>query len=157
MTISNRPELYHETVDVLYQAYFNDELKHGNQCGCAVGNICVKASRSTGINNGAWAALFYTSTIPKPVQKMALKRGTHFINEYSLKEAKELIEATGYTIKELARIELAFESAPQGESREDYMFNGLIAVLAVLEQIHGVSNDEVTLPRFQSHYSSLIA
>src|SRR5688572_25079170 len=36
--MKNKP-LYHKTVDILVQAYFDDTLVSGHQCGCAVGNL----------------------------------------------------------------------------------------------------------------------
>lgn len=53
--------------------------------------------------------------------------------------AKKQIDATGYSWQELARVEYAFESAKKGESADDWMFNGLMAVLDVLADIHGVN------------------
>lgn len=150
MKIGNRTELYHETVEVLYDAYFKDELKHGNCKACAVGNICKKASSLTGIMNEEWNVFFCTS-----------RRGDHYEQRRSFhrtgllfEDAKKLISNTGYRIIELADIEFAFESADKGDSDEDWMFNGLAAVLKVLKQIHEVQDDEVTLTRFESHYNS---
>ena len=54
------------------------------------------------------------------------------------RDAREVIDSSGYTIDQLAKIENAFESAPQGNTEEEYMFNGLMAVVEVLAKIHGI-------------------
>jgi hypothetical protein len=59
-------------------------------------------------------------------------------------DAKEQIDATGYTWQELARIEYAFERAPMSHSREDHVFNGLMAVVDVLCQIHEMDETNKT-------------
>jgi hypothetical protein len=73
-------------------------------------------------------------------------------------EAKGLVAASGYTEEELAEIEYAFEIADQGNSREDWMFNGLVAVLDELKRIHDVSDQDSqeALKPFHTHYQSLI-
>jgi hypothetical protein len=59
-------------------------------------------------------------------------------------EAKVQIDATGYTWQELARIEYAFERAPMSYTREEHVFNGLMAVIDVLSQIHEVNETTKT-------------
>lgn len=156
MKISNRPELYKETVDVLYEAYFNGTLRHGDGCGCAIGNIVKQHSDKLGIPNNHWVMKFGTF----PGGELYF-RDDFEIEEIDGKEYLDkiwmLITASGYGLHELINIEHAFESAPRGHSDEDWMFNGLVAVLAVLEQIHGVTDDTETLPRFKNHYSTLTA
>jgi hypothetical protein len=46
---------------------------------------------------------------------------------------------TGYSVHEIHQIEYAFENAPyQGDDTEEWMFNGLMAVVDVLAEIHGI-------------------
>lgn len=135
----NRPT-FEQTVNVLVKAYLNDELKHGDCEACAVGNIVHAAGfprYHTGDNApmredscGSWKAVFVT---------LAGKQRYNYWSD-PLLEAKglKMIEATGYTIKELARVELAFETADDGHSDDEWMFNGLMAVCDVLADIHGV-------------------
>ena len=52
-----------------------------------------------------------------------------------VRAADRAIAESGYSVDELARIEFAFESVPLGEDR---MFKGLMAVVDVLSDIHGV-------------------
>jgi hypothetical protein len=51
-------------------------------------------------------------------------------------EAELLISRSGYTQRELADIESAFESSDTGKEDEDSMFNGLMAVVDALDRIH---------------------
>jgi hypothetical protein len=73
-------------------------------------------------------------------------------NAFTQKMLKE-IRSTGYTPHELALIEQSFESASWGEGCEDFMFNGLVAVLDTLAEIHQISDtDEINNERFEQHY-----
>lgn len=176
----NRPELYTHSVDTLYQAYFNDTLEHGNCEACAVGNILKEASKKTGVPNFRWNNLFVTVVetdedgIVNHRQQVAGKgeviashpffgirpiRAVRKDHVRSLENAHKLVAASGYTTEELARIEYAFETAPKGESKEDYMFNGLAAVLGVLKDIHQVEEGvaEEKKASFRKHYETLSA
>lgn len=159
-----KPELYKKTVDILYEAYFKDTLEHNNCCACAVGNmvaagcgypkIVAPHSSSKRVWAGipypakeGWATVFMTeSNILKPFQKIVSD------NYWGL--AKEQIDSTGYSLVELSSIEYAFEMADRGRNEEDYMFNGLVAVLEVLKEIHEVTDEdaEVNTTRFRAHY-----
>ena len=142
-----RPELYHKTVDILVDAYFADTLEHGNCYACAVGNIIAancniqydpyymargkliwKSGRSF------WDDVFYTSQSTQSFR----------IDEYE-GNAKYQIDSTGYTVYELAKIEYAFETADKGKSEDEWMFNGLMAVVDVLDEIHENTDEEITL------------
>lgn len=151
----NRPELYKKTVDILFQAYFNDTLKHGDCSACAVGNICLGNGIERiwmGIvgskNNAVWGEVFRTNSV---------KRKQFIFEENYKGVAKEVIDVTGYKWQELARIEKAFELADKGSSEEDHMYNGLVAVLDVLKEIHEVEDDSQEQIRFKQHYQTLTA
>jgi hypothetical protein len=156
------PELYKKTVDILYDAYFNDTLEHWNCTACAVGNIVaanmgikiipvrrgfVKFGNPPGSdafspyeNSGCWfPSISYGS-----------------VNTLT-KAAKKQVAATGYSARELAKIEKAFENCGYSVSSEDYMFNGLVAVLEVLKEIHEVTDEPHTenVTRFKNHYQTL--
>lgn len=150
---------FDHTVNVLVQAYLNDELEHGVCSACAVGNI-IAASIGTKpgkaedskcmvhsnehFENGTpvlWNKLFTTGQCGD--QRFELE----FLSE---PDVIGQLEITGYTAYELARIEQAFESAPgrpkpevsawfKGKSINPvWMFNGLMAVVDVLAEIHNV-------------------
>lgn len=151
---------FQNTVDILVKAYLNDTLQHGNCYACAVGNIVadglkckvVKAPDGLKWSNGmpypawcytkpdGWGAAFttdngndYNSTNdPNEVTSV-----TDFIVLQN-PIVRNQIEATGYTAEDLFKIEFAFEAAYKGRNPEDWMFNGLMAVVDVLAEIHGI-------------------
>jgi hypothetical protein len=180
----NRVELYKQSIDILYQAYFDGTLKHGDCTACAVGNILKPAAQKIDVPNLRWHHLFLTvgkmshkedciefskqQIVPEPGCMIAYNfLFGHMcvplseIDEHgrtAYQEAKGLVAASGYTEEELAEIEYAFEIADQGNSREDWMFNGLVAVLDELKRIHDVSDQDSqeALKPFHTHYQSLI-
>lgn len=77
--------------------------------------------------------------------------------ERNYKPAIEQCERTGYSIDELIRIEHAFETCPTGNSEQEFQFNGLVAVLDVLRDIHEVDEDSHTenSEKLKTIYSSM--
>jgi hypothetical protein len=133
--------LYEKTVSILVDAYMNDTLVHGNCAACAVGNICGAYGFPEpsfpfyeGPTRESWSELFYTASTGQ------------FINASALKDPNvmKVINATGYHWKQLAQIERAFEMAPRGSSSDEWMFNGLMAVVEVLDLIHENIDPAVT-------------
>ena len=151
-----RPELYKKTCDILYDAYFNDTLIHGTCFACAVSNIIAsnlgkkiwrpfKDLQNEDMFYPIWDEVFYT-----------VKKRYQNINFDLYKgDVKCQIDASGYSVEDLAKIEYAFETAKYGGSDENYMFNGLCAVIEVLNKIHEVEEDTQTV-RFEKHYQSKI-
>jgi hypothetical protein len=156
----NRPEVYHKSVQILYDAYFNDTLEHGNCFACAVGNLVA----------GNLGLLFEsgTSFLPGKIVWVGYRTpGVHpavsgwaeVIDGYGLnltkykEEPKRQIDSTGYTPQELATIEYQFEF---GERKtKDYMFDGLVNVLEVLKEIHEVTDEDLIQAnhkRFKEHH-----
>lgn len=138
---------FNYTINVLVKAYITGELKHGNCAFCAVGNIVHEATGFSQCGDeeihysekraGVWVHVFSTPTRTGE-QRMDLKK---YSNEYPV--VKEAIDRTGYTVHELARIEYAFEMAPRNchyddGDNEEWMFNGLMAVVDVLADIHNI-------------------
>lgn len=137
---------FEKTVNVLVQAYLNDTLKHGDCCACAVGNIIAASigcemvkprehvkSSFEWAKNGVyyepiWPAVFASDRYGKQERHPKKYRGMY----------KKQIDITGYDWRELAKIEKAFESNRFFDNDES-MFNGLMAVVSVLAEIHGVS------------------
>jgi hypothetical protein len=63
-----------------------------------------------------------------------------------------LIESTGYSFDEIWAIEKAFESARRYhyfETKDEEMFQGLMNVLDVLAEIHGVNVETVSEAKLQ--------
>lgn len=154
--MSKNLELYNKTVDILFQAYFDDTLVHGNCQACAVGNMVAantgkkvrrfeKGYKGVGWDCGwtVWQCVFMTD----PGTLYQVKEPAFYVGE-----AKFQIDATGYYWEDLAAIEYAFETADKGQSEEDYMFNGLVAVLEVLKQIHEIDDNTDQLERFTAHH-----
>jgi hypothetical protein len=144
-------ELYNKTVDILVAAYFNDTLVHDDCSACAVGNIIahhmgcdiVKSEHYHDLfewhRNGqyiraVWGNVFITNSTYKYQEKDP---------SWYTGSQKEQIDATGYTWQELAKVEFAFETAPKGHSGADWMFNGLMAVVDTLDEIHQNDNTMV--------------
>jgi len=121
----------------LVKGYMKNTLATKTCICCAVGNIIAECNNyiidkenenwltKEGLNKyPEWGNVFTTFYIQS-------------INEDNYKgEAKEQIESTGYTWKELAQVEFTFEKT-QGD-----MFTKLMAVVEVLCNIEGF-NDEV--------------
>lgn len=131
-------ERFHETVGILVKAYMNNELKHQDCQACVVGNLCG--------GSVLWRFLFMTDETGK-------QRPTEFDNfwrkylhfdskELLLEEATNVCLSTGYTIDQLARIEYAFETTPQLIDEDEWMFNGLMSVVDVLADIHGIDLEQ---------------
>jgi hypothetical protein len=119
------------TISILVKAYLNDELSH-NTCGkCAVGNIVEHSYGRfeaampylNGFGGFGWSNVFCTESA---------SRKQRIFPDHYCNEAKRQIDATGYTWQELAKVENAFELNNKS------MFDGLMAVVDVLAEIHGV-------------------
>lgn len=140
------PELYQRTVDILVDAYFNDTLEHGNCYACAVGNMiagnCNYDIADTGKPWKVWLSNQFQVSNPKREGWASVFMTDYNIGKQVKKyynynhEAKRQIDSTGYSLDQLAKVEYAFEMADKGASQEDYMFNGLMAVIDVLDIIH---------------------
>lgn len=161
-----KEQLYKKTTDILFNAYFNDTLRHNMCTACAVGNIVAA-------NMGYEVCKSLTPISERPTIDWR-KDGEHIPFNWSqvfitpsadiiqylhpenyIDEAKKEIDSTGYSVNELARIEYAFETAPKGKNDEDYMYNGLVAVIDVLNDIHQVDID-VEKERFTQHYNKKV-
>lgn len=151
----NEIEKFNRTVAVLVAAYLNNTLRHGECAACAVGNIIAAEIGAVPTDSGdeflgwswmrnqveitvGWHHVFCTS---EGSQKQSP------LNYYG--QIKRQIDASGYTWKELAKIEAAFESSMVGESEDDWMFNGLMDVVEVLSEIHGISIDQKEAAKLQ--------
>lgn len=141
---------FHYTVNVLVKAYLNETLEHGVCTACAVGNIIADSVKAKVIkDHGVWVR---NGALVQPIWDdvfLSEIPGEQKINPENYKGwAKRQIDTTGYTWQELAKIEYAFElhncliDYPNDEQEEkqisDAMFNGLMAVVDVLADIHGI-------------------
>lgn len=137
-----KPELYKRTVDILVDAYFKDTLEHGTCAACAVGNI-IAANLGIPIlkNEKGWLA--WNGEDDNPIWFQACMIG-HARPEKNIGEVKKLIDASGYSLDDVAKIERAFEDAHYNGNDDAYMFGGLMAVIEVLDQIHQNTDTELT-------------
>ncbi len=143
-------ELYEKTVSILVDAYMNDTLQHGNCYACAIGNLVAANCGFPLIPNPDTERVFIEkfiwdgriafwgnvhSVMFRNVNTPGSNRQTVCPEQYTGR-AKEEIDATGYSYQETAAIEKAFENVAFEEDEDKYMFNGLMAVINVLDQIH---------------------
>lgn len=117
---------FNHTVNVLVKAYLNDTLTHGDDCGCAVGNLIA---HSIDVDPMQW----------DPSWHVYLRCGHR--QEFKEEAIKE-VAATGYSILEILRIEEAFEWVEFHPNNDLWVFNGLMAVVDVLAEIHGIDLKE---------------
>lgn len=148
------PELYARTCEILYQAYFNDTLRHHNCYACAVGNIVAanlglrfETSPVPGFElyKESWSLNWEGYPSYAKALTSSVDLGAVWYQPISKNRDPETvledrqIAATGYSVAELRQIEQAFEQC----TREgDYMFNGLVAVLDCLKTIHEAEEDQ---------------
>lgn len=149
--------LYNKTVDILVQAYFNDTLVHGHCAACAVGNL-IAANCGYQIDIGDEDNIIWINNRRKVVEPdwtkvFCTNRKSSFLGllhryEQTINFDKidgcslYQINSTGYAPSQLARIEFAFESVSKNK---DYTFNGLMAVIDVLDEIHENKDSDITI------------
>lgn len=132
-------EKFNETVSILVKAYLNNTLEHGNCHACAVGNI-IASKMGISITEGRYGMVWPDGN--DPVWFDAIWIGEVLPHKITIEIAKQY-ESTGYTGSELAKIEYAFENCERSDDVYDsldpeYMFNGLMAVVDVLAEIHSI-------------------
>lgn len=145
-------ELFERTVGILADAYKNGELTRGSCHACAVGNLVCgnmyNGDRAAWLQENrvwgaSWADVFMTG--PKVInmegERIEVEQNM-WIERYEGK-AKAEIDSTGYSVKDLASIEYAFESASEEGDEE---LNGLYAVYERLCEIHELDLQSVTSP-----------
>jgi hypothetical protein len=146
---------FDNTVQILIKAFLEGTLLKGDCHACAVGNICASAigtevtieHRSVDDFRGvaswrdacpAWINLFVThGNGIQQLKWLNLAEFPYEADEQRQEEARNEVAATGYAIEQMARIEKAFETAAEGYG-SDAEFAGLMAVVDVLADIHGV-------------------
>jgi len=135
--------LYNKTVNILVDAYFNDTLISNDCTACACGNLIAAANSYKRVEihdeafwmtpdgvyiNPIWQNVVYTRTYTFLNKKKAQLCMWNY-NQFVKKE----IESTGYRLHDFAKIEHAFEVGYKGK---DKMFNALMSVIDILDEIH---------------------
>lgn len=139
--------LYNKTVDFLVQSYFNGTLLKGNCTACAIGNI-------VGGNKGIEIPILTDRNNPPDVPEISILTAQVSINIFDINVENELYKITGYSFSELRSIERTFERESKihwlnynRHSETEILidqFNGLMAVIDVLDQIHKNTSTEIT-------------
>jgi hypothetical protein len=126
-------EKFNDTVSILVKAYLNETLVHGSCVACAVGNIIADKCGYKYVSVGSLYSpqLRWKDNVPQ-----------RWIDGLSNVVQSDQTIATGYTVKELSVIERAFECSSFGENDDEWMFNGLMNVVDVLAEIHGIDLTE---------------
>jgi hypothetical protein len=99
-------ERFEKAVDKLAKAYFNDQLKSGDCKKCAVGNM---------IGGGEWSYMFERGSVRpefkdlSDLPQIAKDYSRGWLYEEQIEEDVEKVLSTGYTLKELAKVEYTFE------------------------------------------------
>jgi hypothetical protein len=105
---------FEKAYNALYNAFMNDTLAKGSCCACAVGNIVADAMGGNvykeksrfeygcNVMNLWWAAMFMTTDCG---QSITTTRQNPYVTDYR----KRIKNLTGYTWKELAKVERVFE------------------------------------------------
>lgn len=152
---------FEKSVDVLVRAYMNDTLERRNCYACAVGNLVAAANgyrymecTDNGDNH------FFSHKLALVENNGSYNRGSVGGNWFAVissegenELSKIEIDSIGYTNKEIKDIEEAFERA---SSEDDAMFNGLLAVVDVLAEIHNIdlSVKDTALGRFSEIHAT---
>jgi hypothetical protein len=136
---------FHETVDVLVKAYLNDTLYQGHPCGCAIGNL-IAARNGHKVLKEIYSPVSWVGSMVGSGFDWyeVLYPGKICGSRGSVTVGIEQINSIGYSIPEVIIIEEAFESTRYSCSGgiDESMFNGLMAVVDVLADIHGISLDK---------------
>lgn len=147
---------YNWFVDTLREAYMNDTLEAGSPCGCGTGNLLVRRYVEIhGPNHAAhevehvvekWTGAFWTSRrehinpfklLGVAAPYTATKSNEFFIQCAAKEEdhqAEELLKWLPIPKQVLMDLEWEFETNQTGESKDEQMFNGLMACIAVLDK-----------------------
>jgi hypothetical protein len=147
---------FEHSVAVLTKAYLTNTLQSDNCHSCAVGNLVANALRIDLVYAPVTLKLKWASGRPQWGYLVWQINGPAALYEdpKAQAEATTQIAASGYTAHELSRIEVAFEYA--GHSRTSWQWPGetiiagLLAVVGVLAQIHGVdpASEQAARERF---------
>ena len=140
-------ERYNKSVDILVQAYFDDELIHGDCSKCAVGNLI----KGNGYNKfkdvapyaGTPESFFNSQWLRKFSLIDGIRETIVPSIHFDLKDAQEQIDFSGYTEWEVDKLESAFED---GENGLD-MFKSMMRVIDVLGEIHEIDKEETKISK----------
>jgi len=144
-----KKDLYYKTTDILYNVYYDNQLRFRSSKKCAVAHLIISNmgykvpfvawyKDNQEVNCYNWFDLLIRWENHDLKVGMLMQIG---LEEFERQEKH--FSATGYSIEELVMILNAFESAYRdGDAEPDY-FKGLNAVLTVLMDIHQVTEEDL--------------
>jgi len=160
---------FEKAYNALYNAFMNDTLAKGTCVACAVGNIVADAMGAKvysqqddssikfrcSNNNYWWNDLFFTTQCGQRIIKISENNKVKQLR-------KKILNLTGYTWRELAKVENAFEKNTI-ISFDDYnfytpeqimedQFNGLMAVMDVLIELDNVKEGDKYKNNFRNKF-----
>lgn len=182
-------ERFRKAYDSLVRAYFEGTLAKGTCVACAVGNIIADATGGTIImqdandpycttKNDFWNVLFASENGRQFTHDVEDGKITHNYTNINVlipgisvenitKSQKRLFELTGYSAKEMAQIEWAFEENTklnwymypiyQEEVVLEDQYNGLSAVVDVMMDLDHMEIDPKYNTKFREHPKLQIA
>lgn len=164
---------FEKAYNALLKAFMDDTLAKGTCTACAVGNIVADAMGAKvysqqnnypivefrcNKNNDWWKEMFITGGNRQRITKISE-------NNEVKKLRKDILNLTGYTWKELAKVERVFEQNTkinfncycdysEKEIMED-QFNGLMAVMDVLIEFDNIEEGNKCKEAFKNKFATL--
>lgn len=148
---------FNDAIDSLVQGFMDGTLAKGSCHACAVGNMVAKRSAINITRCKDTGSLCWQGCVPQwysYIYENPEYRIDRMTNYLGMKECT----TTGYSVKELRRIESAFEGATKiperlykKKGKKAVMadqYAGLMAVLDVLMDIEGIEEDKSVVSRF---------
>ena len=163
---------FEKAYNALYNAFMNDTLAKGICTACAVGNIVAdamgakvyKRERESSITfhcskqNDWWDKMFITTSNGQRITKISQDSEVKYLR-------KLILNLTGYTWRELARIEKTFEESTKinntyywestPEQIMEDQFNGLMAVMDVLIKLDEVKEGNSYKETFKNKFQTV--
>lgn len=132
-----KPSFDH-TVSILVKAYLNDTLIPGDCMSCAVGNLIVHSGYPLCFDKNSENGSDETSWL-KYIDYFLRKRCWGPPSRKEEEVGLLQINSTGYTPKEIEKIEYAFEYVVDFDDyADDDILCRLLSVVDVLAEIHGI-------------------
>ena len=139
------PERFLNAIEALYDGFFNDTLSKGNCYSCAIGNIVAKAFGYNIYHNNNDMLVWDRNKMPYWADVFTTHDGVQLFmsaKTKKIKRGKKQIKKTGYKVRQLAKLEYAFETASKSENEIENLHNGLMAVVPVLCEIEGIGESK---------------
>jgi hypothetical protein len=164
---------FEKAYNALYNAFMNDTLAKGTCKACAVGNIVADAMGAK-VYKREWESsiTFHCSKQIDWWQKMFVtgyggQRITKISEDSKVKQLrKKILNLTGYTWRELARIEKTFEESTKignsyylkytPEQIMEDQFNGLMAVMDVMIELDNIKQGSTYKETFKNKFINLV-